>query len=41
LRSMSLGDALVVSPAGSGKINQGDRTRVILLSDQASSSPPI
>ncbi len=41
LRSMSLGEALLVSPAGRGKIVRGDRARVILLAEQASSSLPI
>jgi molybdopterin molybdotransferase len=41
LRSMSLGDALLVSPAGSGRIGRGDRVRVLLIGEQASSTPPV
>lgn len=41
LRSMSLGDALLVSPPGSGVIKQGDAVRVILLSPQDSTEPVV
>jgi molybdopterin molybdotransferase len=40
LRSMSLGDALLISPPGRRKIERGDAVRVILLAEQATSSPP-
>jgi molybdopterin molybdotransferase len=41
LRSMSLGEALLISPPGSGRIKRGERARVILLAEQAASSPPV
>lgn len=41
LRSMSLGEALLISPPGCGRIAKGARARVILLAEQSTSSPPV
>lgn len=41
LRSMSLGEALLISPPGAGRIKRGDRAQVILLTERAGSSLPV
>lgn len=41
LRSMSLGDALLVSPAGKGAIKLGDSVRVMLIGERGGSTPPV
>jgi molybdopterin molybdotransferase len=41
LRSMSLGDALLVSPPGRGQIKSGDAVRVMVLSPQDRAEPAV
>jgi molybdopterin molybdotransferase len=41
LRSMSLGDALLISPPGRGLIERGETVRVLVLSESTSRELPV